>query len=1036
MNSYLDTNKSVMISAPAGSGKTERLARRYIALLNSGVDVERILAITFTDKAAAEMKQRILEKLKRDDRKLFNVVLHRMPLMRVSTIHSFCGTLLRRFSFEARLDPNYRVEDASDSAMAWEEVIYQVLMDAGRGLAGHSTLLETLGEKGFSGLVYLRNTLDYLFQKSPFSHELSDTPDATTLHGASAEELKSWPGAGEVIDGYSHYFDPRRASDLLLIEKLFLTDKKTPRKRPSGALKHITDYPRWTSVMYEYWKAKKLSVHMERTKRILDIYRICIGQYAGKKSLKGVLDFSDLEYLAYRMLTQNPEWANILYAFDEKTDHILVDEFQDTNSFQWEIINRLTEEWRSGMGAKREEGVLPTFFYVGDEKQSIYYFRGANIEIFTRAKEAMSDWLGEEFAYEEVTENYRSRPAIVEFANYVFSRIMSPGKESPSWVTKYSSFNAQKEAIPDAGMTEVIIIEKDVNNSYEAKQYEAAVLARKIKMLANRFEIVDHDTVTRPCRFSDMAVLLRKRTHLRVYEDALRQREIPFVAVKGIGFYQEPEIATLRALVFFLSNNKDDYSLYVLLKSPLFLLHEAAVLEVINRDGSGLFSKLLMASEDAALKERERFEKTALLLRNWIARVVHEPLTGLIEDAFVSTGAWKYYHGAQQQANIKKFIRIIEDLEAQGKSLVRIRDFLERTRERSDEPKANVNAEGMNAVKIMTIHSAKGLEFPIVFLPGMDDMFSSHRGDCLLYEDDGGFFFKSISETSIRNEDRNFLIHKAKEEEEQKRLFYVAITRAEDALFLVGRWECQQNSFMGLLKDALHIERSEPVFSSEADIPAFSIVKGEDVIRSPLKEDIRGTRPARYRLEATHLTVPAPPPWKRVTEGANIRRRHGKAWVVLGDILHRIFEDVSKGLIKEDSIRDKADTYLDSSGVRRNEKDEMLGLIEQQVDTLKRQGVWEEIISPKTDSFAELPFIFETGNAVFNGRIDRVIKKNGIYHVYDYKTFPVKKQDIDYLVREYTFQLDIYKKAVKELFDTEAVRAFIIFTYTGLIREA
>lgn len=1036
MNSYLDTRKSVMISAPAGSGKTERLARRYIALLESGVDVERILAITFTDKAAAEMKQRILEILNREDRKLFSVVLDRMPLMRVSTIHSFCGTLLRRFSFEARLDPNYRVQDAADSAMAWEEVIYQILMDAGRGLTGHSMLHETLGEKGFSGLVYLRNTLDYLFQKSPFSLELLDIPDAPALSGTSTEELKSWPGAGEVIGGYGDYFDPHGASDLSLIEKLFLTDKKTPRKRPAGALKKINDYQRWTAAMYEYWKAKKLSAHMKRTGRILDIYKTCIGKYAGRKSFKGVLDFSDLEYFAYRMLTQNPEWANILYAFDEKTDHLLVDEFQDTNSFQWEIINSLTEEWRSGMGAKREEGVRPTFFYVGDEKQSIYYFRGANIEIFTRAKEKMREWLGEEFAYEEVMENYRSRPAIVEFANYIFSKIMSPVEESPPWVTKYSAFSAQKGRTPGPGMSEVIILEKEVQNSYEAKQHEAAVLAQKMNMLADRFEIIDHDTGTRPCRFSDMAVLLRKRTHLKVYEEALRRRGIPFVAVKGIGFYQEPEIATLRAFVFFLSNNKDDYSLYVLLKSPLFLFHESAVLEILNCDGSGLFSKLVTASDDESLKERAWFEKTVMFLQNWIDRAVREPLSGLIENALVGTGAWKYYHEAQQQANIKKFIRIIEDLEAQGKSVVRVRDFLERTRDRNDEPKANVNAEGMNAVKIMTIHSAKGLEFPVVFLPGMDDAFASQRGDSLLYEEDGGFFFTSISEASIRNEDRNFLLHRAKEEEEQKRLFYVAVTRAEDALFLIGRWESPQNSFMGWLKNALHIERSRHDFSAEADIKGLSIVTGEQVIRCPLKENLQsGSRPARHRIEAVRFTPPAPLPWKGVTGEAHVRRHHGKAWVVLGNILHRLFEGVSRGEIQEGNVHDKADAYLDNSGVLRKEKNEILGLIEQQVEILKKRGIWGKIIAPKTDSFTELPFILEAGDTIFSGRIDRVIKKKGTYYVYDYKTFPVKEEDIDYLVKEYTFQLSTYKKAVKELFNTDNVRSFIIFTHTGEVKE-
>ena len=133
MSNYLDTDKSIIISAPAGSGKTEKLARRYIALLQKGVDVERILAITFTDKAAAEMKQRILKILREEDEKLFIKLLDKMPMMRVSTIHSFCGTLLRRFSFEAGIDPNYKVEDAIDSRIIWEDILFEVLMDAGRG---------------------------------------------------------------------------------------------------------------------------------------------------------------------------------------------------------------------------------------------------------------------------------------------------------------------------------------------------------------------------------------------------------------------------------------------------------------------------------------------------------------------------------------------------------------------------------------------------------------------------------------------------------------------------------------------------------------------------------------------------------------------------------------------------------------------------------------------------------------------------------------------------------------------------------------
>ena len=205
MYSYLDTDKSVIISSPAGSGKTEKLARRYIALLQKGVDVERILAITFTDKAAAEMKQRILRILRDEDEGLFLKLLEKMPLMRVSTIHSFCGTLLRRFSFEASIDPNYMVEDAIDSDMIWEEILYEVLMDAGRGSKGHEIFLQTLSEKGFRGLDYLQNTVNYLFRESPFSLE-SQPFRHTSDAGSLMEELRSWQGVSDLIEDYEDFF--------------------------------------------------------------------------------------------------------------------------------------------------------------------------------------------------------------------------------------------------------------------------------------------------------------------------------------------------------------------------------------------------------------------------------------------------------------------------------------------------------------------------------------------------------------------------------------------------------------------------------------------------------------------------------------------------------------------------------------------------------------------------------------------------------------------------------------------------------------
>jgi ATP-dependent helicase/nuclease subunit A len=1045
MDNYFDTAKSVMISAPAGSGKTEKLARRYISLLQNSVDVERILAITFTDKAAAEMKQRILNILKKEDRTQFVKLLAKMPLMRVSTIHSFCGTLLRRFSFEASVDPNYRIEDALDSSMAWEDTLYEVLMDAGKGTRGHDLFLQTIGEKGFRGLDYLKRTMDFLYQKTPFSLKAGTFKYTPFVSETLTAELRSWYGISDVIESYESLFDKDGFKQLAAVEKYFLTDKKTIRKRPVPELKHITDYHDWASKMYLYWKDIKVLEHERKTERLREIYVQCMSKYTERKKARGVLDFGDLEFLAFRMLTEHPEWANILYAFDEKTDHVLVDEFQDTNSFQWEIINKLTEEWRSGMGAKREEGIQPTVFFVGDEKQSIYYFRGANVEIFQRARDRMQEWLGDEFCYEEVKDNYRSMPAIVEFTNHVFSKVMHIGEKSFPWTTRYAAFNARRTGIAGTGHVELILLDDEESSVSETRQQEAEIIARRIQGLAGSYQISDRESCQqRQCRYMDMAILLRKRTHLKKYEEALRQYNIPYVAVKGIGFYQEPEIAMLRALVFFFSNPRDDYSLYTVLKSPLFNIEEGIIIDLIETKGDCLYSKLLqttdgnLSTKNVASPESGTLQlrNAALMLREWLLLIPHTNISGLIEHVLISTRAWVNLHTAQTRANIKKFIRIIEDMEAGGKSLMKLRVFLERTFNKNEEAKANVNAEGMDAVKIMTIHAAKGLEFPVVFVPGIEERFSSMTGENIVCEREGKFYFKCEPESSIRKQDDNFLMHLAREEEEQKRLFYVAVTRAEDALVLTGQWSGMDRNFLAYLRCSLGLEHKGSDYNLNADIKGLSVLNAEDV--KMLYGHAPGKKAAKTVMKPVSvipMTTRRQQTWRTVTESVDVRRRHGKDWTVLGDIIHRIFENISKGVIEENDIRDRAKKMLERKGVFRASLEEKLDLIDTDIKTLKQKGVWQKIIMPKEDAYTEHSFILDYEDSVFTGRIDRIIRNHDTYMIYDYKTFPVREEEVNYLIRQYSGQLRIYKKAVEQLFNTDKIKSFIVFTHTGDVRE-
>ncbi|RJQ43717.1 MAG: hypothetical protein C4538_11585 [Nitrospiraceae bacterium] len=1069
--SYLDTDKSVIISSPAGSGKTEKLARRYISLLNNGVDVERILAITFTDKAAAEMKQRILNILKAEAPELFASLIRKMPLMRVTTIHSFCGTLLRRFSFEAGIDPNYVIQDAIDSRMAWDEILYEVLMDAGRESEGHELLLQSLSDNGFRGLDLLKRTIDYLFQKSPFSLEAASYIHTPGISEETVEELKAWDGVRGVIDNYDSFFEKGYFTEAPSAEEVFLTDKKEPRKRAKSGMKNIPDFQNWTLSMYRYWKDRKLEEYAQRSERILKIFTKCIGNYAARKRAGRMLDFSDLEYLAYRILTEHPEWANILYAFDERTDHVLVDEFQDTNTFQWAIISKLTEEWRSGLGAKRAEGIHPTVFLVGDEKQSIYFFRGANVEIFQGAREQLEAWLGKEFHYEEAKENYRSLPVITEFANHVCSKIMSALTPQYPWRTRYGPFSATRPGNPYAGKVEIILLEdKEKSTISDTKQNEAETLAQRIKALAGNFQITDKSSrQQRLCRYMDVAVLLRKRTHLKSYEEALRKYQIPFVAVKGIGFYQEPEVAMLRALVFFLSNPRDDYSLYMLLKSRLFDIDEGTILQLISREGSSLFEKMKAAAHvvkplnisspltggDEGEGEFDfsttptltlphpwggnsahQISIVAELLDDWLSQCVHSPLPEVIEKALVSTRAWRYFHEPQKKANIRKFIRLMEKLEAEGKSLIRIRDFLERTFDSEDEAKANVNTEGMDAVKIMTVHAAKGLEFPIVFVPGIEEPLSAKTSDSLMYERGGRFFYKSIPEASIRRDDDDFLIQEAKEEEEQKRLFYVAVTRAAEGLFLVGTWNDKERNFLSFLKKGLGLEKREGTFIMESDLLGIAVLTGGDVHklyeRAPEHKELKKERQA---IQVLPLPAQKQKQWRSVTESVEIRSQHGEDRMMMGDIMHTIFEWISTGALAEQDIRQKAEILLREKNVPESLREEKIALIEKDIITLRQKGVWNDIIMPRENSYAELPFTYEEGDIVYTGRIDRIIKEGSVYNVYDYKTFPVKDKEIGYLLKEYSFQLHLYKRAVMKLFDTKEVKSFIVFSHTGEIHE-
>src|SRR3989339_527045 len=352
----------------------------------------------------------------------------------------------------------------------------------------------------------------------------------------------------------------------------------------------------------------------------------------------------------------------------------------------------------------------------------------------------MKKWYGSGFIYEQVSENYRSGKEIVEYVNKIFSRIMTRGRFEPKWRTQYKSFDSIRNV---AGKDDVYT------------------------------KGVDNKEVSGKIKKGDIAVLLRKRTHLADFEEAFSKAKIDYVVVNGLGFYQQPEIIILRSLLFTLIEPTDDYNLYLLLKSRLFSLKEEEIIDLVSKEGKTLYEKI---------RTNEKFKiiiEHSLMLNT-------TPLNQILESFMEKAKGWKYFWEPQRSANIKKFIEIVQEFETRGDSLQEIRAYFEERVDTDEEPKANLNTQDTDAVRIMTVHTAKGLEFPVVFFVRMGEEVRRDRDYIRVNEGKDMTGILYCPDKEIRGKISEFVELKMKEEEEEKRIFYVAVTRARDRLILSG----------------------------------------------------------------------------------------------------------------------------------------------------------------------------------------------------------------------------------------------------------
>jgi len=1058
-----------VVFAPAGSGKTERLSRRYIELLEAGVKPERILTLTFTEKAAAEMKERIFNRLRAQNPELYHRLLDDVLKLRISTIHSFCLSLVKRFAPLLGLDP--RVDVLADSGSLWDNAKYDTLMqvaESERNSEDYARLMDLVTHDRTQGWSRLSGLFDAFFGKRVAimrAHMLA--PDCSSLD-VLADTLRANAIGREKLPDYRRLFPKQNTPDAIadtarLLEDsatAFMTTGGTPRIRGCSREEQA-----WNGQMVEFYNLVRVANWSVEFGRSFELFRKrFLERYTQAKREAGQVDYDDMEYLALKLLHEETEWQNILYAFDEHTDHILVDEFQDTSFLQWGIIDKLTEEWRSGEGAKADRSVNPTIFIVGDDKQSIYMFRDAKVEVFATAADELELWLGKD-KLERITleDNFRSLQSLIDFNNALFSKLMSPTVSSPSpppspWMTRYAPIRrARKNASP--GRVEIILDKLD-GNVGPRREREAAIIAKRIKALVSpgqapspssllpplsvydRNPVPDGPEVARPCDYKDIAILIRSRTHLPDIESALLEAGIPFIVLGGTGFYSEPEVQHLRSLLSFLIDPTDDVSLYVALRGPLFDIPERDLFFANSASSPSLSpnpqplapSRLFLWDRvKAHAQPGTPMDAAKIALDGWLAQVHRVPLSRILEQALSERGTWAKFWEPQREANVRKFISIIEGWETSGDHPLRILRQLEQAG--ANEPKADVRTEGRNAVQIITVHSAKGLQFPVVFLPGLDDRIRSANsaGDRLVIEEvaEDDVLVSYIPDAGIRRTNEFHQRYVQKEYEEEKRIFYVACTRARDALLLTGIWGVKSlvDTRLTWLVELLGLHGEGDGFALEPEIPGTTCITPSDI-----PEAISAAPLARDRVPAPIRRVSRPSPLAPRPSILAVTRHtpsdhaaYDHEAIGLGEVIHKLLEEISNGTLIADreSLAAEANRLLRLHGLDLS----LSANLQSEVCNLRSATAVWNVIKPQPNSFAELPITYSDGETIFTGRIDRLILTDDEVRIYDYKTFKVAKKDIPTLAKEYyEGQLKYYEAACSRLYPSRKVWTFLIFT--------
>lgn len=847
-----DRGRSLLVSAGAGSGKTAVLVERIIQIMSEdGYDLDRLLIVTFTQAAAAEMRERIsnalLDRISSGHSKQEHLrrQLHLLSSASISTIHSFCGDVLRRYFHVLELDPHFRVSDENESQLIKDEALEELLEKeyetaAPLFLALVEMFSSNKNDQGLADIIKrlhsfvhsLPRPWDWLEEqvrafdlayeefltgnwmqelsgqlREPLSGirtlllaacKLAEGDKSLKAYQATLEiDLANLDSLDEAMDkGLPAFF---RTLGSISIPRLGRAGKdadtatreqiKALRDQGKSHLVKLIKAAQNRSINDWHSDLKKLHPYIEYLSFLVRSYDAL---YSAKKRVKNLLDFNDLEHFCLQTL-QNPEVAGELR---NKYRFIFVDEYQDSNLVQEEIIQAI-----------RDEGNL---FLVGDVKQSIYRFRLADPTLFLQKYRAYADNnSGSNHHRIDLAINYRSRPAILDSVNTIFRCIMSEALGELDYDTDVFLYPCSDNDVKDGNeeaAVEILLLEKQLDldsvnewEEMERAEIEARAIARRIHDLIGQPFYDSRDGLVKCLQYKDIVILLRAtRQWGPVLWQTLAEQDIPSYADMNTGYFEAIEVQVVLNLLRLIDNRRQDIPLLSVMRSSIggFAMDELARIKAA-------FPKLPYheAVMQFALQENNLGGKLAGFLsklEKWQDKANYLAVDQLIWELIHET-AYYYYLGAlpggeQRQGNLRLLIdRARQFQQTSFSGLFHFLAYLDQIEQGSgDLGVARVLSENENLVRIMSIHKSKGLEFPVVIIPGLGRQFNRQDSTAplLLHRRLGlGPRFVDLEQRTYRDTLARQVIAARINREglaEEMRILYVAMTRAKNRLILLG----------------------------------------------------------------------------------------------------------------------------------------------------------------------------------------------------------------------------------------------------------